>query len=124
MVQAASHGRDVEIAEFGPVERCGGFLIREEIAVDRAGVSHGGDLGRGGEVVEAGDHVWGEVEGLDGGDGGAEGAGDHAGAAGVVEEGDGVGVLGDSDEGEILLDEVCHLEGDLLLPRFDVVFGG
>jgi len=33
-------------------------------------------------------------------------------------------VLWDVDEGEVLLDEGCYLEGYLLLPGLDVVFGG
>ena len=53
-----------------------------------------------------------------------EGAGYHTRAAGVVEEGDGIGVLGDADEVEVLLDVVCDLEGELVLPGFCVVFGG
>ncbi len=61
---------------------------------------------------------------MDGGDEGTEGAGDHAGAAGVVEEGGGFGVGGDADEGEVLLDVGCNLESELVLPGFDVVFGG
>ena len=63
---------------------------------------------------------------MDGVYGGAEGAGDHAGAASVVEEGDGgvVLVLGwDVDEGEVFLDEVGGLEGGFLVPGFDIVFG-
>ena len=32
-------------------------------------------------------------------------------------------MLGDADEVEVLLDVVCDLESELLLPGFDVVFG-
>ena len=32
-------------------------------------------------------------------------------------------MLGDADNVEVLLDVVCDLEGDLLLPWFNVVFG-
>ena len=60
---------------------------------------------------------------MDGGYGGAEGTGYHAGAASVVEEGGGVGVLGYADEVEVLLDVGCDLEGELVLPGFCVVFG-
>ena len=33
-------------------------------------------------------------------------------------------MLGNADEVEVLLDVVCDLKGELVLPGFDVVFGG
>ena len=121
MVQPPPDSRDVEAEQFGPVQLGG---VGQEVALDRARRPHRRDLRRGRELVEALDHVGREVEGLDGGHGGAEGAGDHARAAGVVEEGGGALVLGDADEVEVLLDEGCELEQDFLLPWFDVISSG
>lgn len=123
MMQAPTHSHDVEIAKSWPVKLGWWLAIREQVALDRARLSYRWDLGGGCQLVEARDHRWGEIEGFDGGYEGAEGTGDHAGAAGVVEQ-CGTWVFGNADEVEVLLEEVCDLEGHLLLPGVNVVFGG